>query len=137
MAKTDWTMLDTIKPEDLNAIGAEINAAREHTDQKVQAITPESIGAETPSGAQAKANQAEANAKEYANKKVASIHVPVKSVNNKTGDVRLTAADVGAETPSGAQAKANQAEANAKEYANKKVASIHVPVKSVNNKTGD
>ncbi|GAC44310.1 hypothetical protein, partial [Paenibacillus popilliae] len=31
-------------------------------------------------------------AKEYANKKVASIHVPVKSVNNKTGDVRLTAA---------------------------------------------
>lgn len=30
---------------------------------------------------------------------------PVKSVNTKTGDVVLTAADVGAETPAGAQAK--------------------------------
>lgn len=40
----------------------------------------------------------------------------VTSVNGKTGAVSLTAADVGAETPSGAQAKANQAEQNAKNY---------------------
>jgi hypothetical protein len=37
---------------------------------------------------------------------------PVKSVNTKTGDVVLTAADVGAETPAGAQAKADAVQAN-------------------------
>lgn len=42
--------------------------------------------------------------------------VPVSSVNGKTGSVVLSASDVGAETPSGAQAKADQAEANAKTY---------------------
>ncbi|MEJ8546688.1 phage tail protein [Brevibacillus borstelensis] len=42
---------------------------------------------------------------------------PVKSVNGKTGNVVLTAADVGAETPAGAQTKANTAETNAKNYA--------------------
>ncbi|MED5050669.1 hypothetical protein P9850_02130 [Anoxybacillus rupiensis] len=40
----------------------------------------------------------------------------VQSVNGKTGAVNLTATDVGAETPAGAQQKANQAEANAKNY---------------------
>jgi Phage tail fibre repeat len=40
--------------------------------------------------------------------------VPVTSVNGKTGNVSLTASDVGAETPAGAQAKASAAEANAK-----------------------
>jgi hypothetical protein len=44
-------------------------------------------------------------------------NVPVTSVNGKTGAVSLTASDVGAETPSGAQAKADQAEQNAKNYA--------------------
>ncbi|MGC4378244.1 pyocin knob domain-containing protein [Fictibacillus sp. Mic-4] len=39
--------------------------------------------------------------------------VPVSSVNGKTGSVVLSASDVGAETPSGAQAKADQAEADA------------------------
>ncbi|QEK12570.1 hypothetical protein FQB35_09665 [Crassaminicella thermophila] len=46
-----------------------------------------------------------------------NLDIPVTSVNNKTGDIVLTAADVGAETPSGAQAKANVAEQNAKNYA--------------------
>lgn len=45
----------------------------------------------------------------------------VASVNGQTGDVILTATDVGAETPTGAQAKADQAEANAKTYADQKV----------------
>ncbi|KYD28183.1 hypothetical protein [Geobacillus stearothermophilus] len=38
--------------------------------------------------------------------------VPVASVNGKTGNVNLTATDVGAETPSGAQAKADAVQAN-------------------------
>ena len=47
---------------------------------------------------------------------IQNIEVPVKSVNNKTGEVVLNAGDVGAETPLGAQAKANTAEVNAKAY---------------------
>jgi hypothetical protein len=50
--------------------------------------------------------------------------VPVTSVNGKTGAVSLTASDVGAETPSGAQAKANTAEVNAKAYTDSKIASL-------------
>jgi hypothetical protein len=50
--------------------------------------------------------------------------VPVTSVNGKTGAVSLTASDVGAETPSGAQAKANTAEANAKAYTDSKIAGL-------------
>lgn len=45
----------------------------------------------------------------------------VQSVNGRTGIVNLTASDVGAETPTGAQTKANQAETNAKAYADQKV----------------
>lgn len=41
----------------------------------------------------------------------------VTSVNDKVGDVNLNADDVGAETPSGAQTKANRAEQNAKDHA--------------------
>jgi hypothetical protein len=48
----------------------------------------------------------------------------VDSVNSKTGAVVLTATDVGAETPTGAQTKANQAETNAKAYADTKVAAL-------------
>ncbi|AGC67449.1 phage-like putative tail protein [Thermoclostridium stercorarium subsp. stercorarium DSM 8532] len=46
-------------------------------------------------------------------RKVENIEVPVTSVNGKTGDVELTADDVGAETPAGAQAKAEAAAAAA------------------------
>lgn len=52
---------------------------------------------------------------------VENIEVPVTSVNGKTGDVELTAEDVGAETPEGAQAKADAAVAAAKDYADQKV----------------
>lgn len=125
MAKTDWTMYDTVKPEDMNQIGAEINAA------------------ETPAGAQAKANTALASAKTYTDQKVAAIpapNYPVTSVNSKTGAVTLNAADVGAETPSGAQTKANTAESNAKVYTDTKFANYPPPtsiVTKVNNKTGE
>jgi len=48
--------------------------------------------------------------------KVENIEVPVTSVNGKTGNVELTAEDVGAETPSGAQAKVDAALEAAKQY---------------------
>lgn len=49
--------------------------------------------------------------------KADNIQVPVTSVNSKTGAVVLDAKDVGAETPEGAQKKADTAESNAKSYA--------------------
>lgn len=48
----------------------------------------------------------------------------VISVNGKTGDVVLTAEDVGAETPDGAQIKADQAEQNAKDYTDQEVSKV-------------
>lgn len=48
----------------------------------------------------------------------------VTSVNGKTGDVVLTAEDVDAETPDGAQTKANQAEQNAKDYTDQEVSKV-------------
>jgi hypothetical protein len=54
----------------------------------------------------------------------------VQSVNNKTGAVILTASDVGAETPAGAQAKADQAETNAKTYTDQEVGALETTVTS-------
>jgi type IV secretory pathway TrbL component len=48
----------------------------------------------------------------------------VTSVNGKTGDVELKAEDIGAETPAGAQTKANQAEANAKAYTDQQISTV-------------
>lgn len=67
-----------------------LNDNWDRIDQNVETIT----------GAQAKANQAEQNAKNYADQKVSAISFPVQSVNNKTGAVTLTASDVGA-SPTG------------------------------------
>ena len=47
-----------------------------------------------------------------------NIQFPVTSVNSKTGDLTLTAEEIGAETPSGAQAKANAAASAALNAAN-------------------
>lgn len=52
------------------------------------------------------------------NTSIDDIEYPVTSVNNKTGEITLNADDVGAETPSAAQNKANTAENNAKTHAN-------------------
>lgn len=111
MAKTDWTLDDVVKPEDLNQIGKEINGAKveaqaalekaekhasRHAMDGEDPITPEQIGAETPGGAQEKADAAEQAAKAYTDQKVAAIPAPpVTSVNNKIGAVTLTKADVG------------------------------------------
>ncbi|NLT94878.1 MAG: hypothetical protein GXW85_04980 [Clostridia bacterium] len=94
----------------------------------VTAKIDESLIFITPEEAQEMADQAESRAKEYADQQLASFEVPVKSVNNKTGDVILSAADVGAETPTGAQQKAEAAAgaalAAAKQYTDQEVAEI-------------
>lgn len=111
MAKTNWQMGDTVQPSDMNDIGQEINEAKADA-QTAQAtadnhssrhavggedpLTPAQIGAETPAGAQAKADAAEQAAKAYADQKVADIpSPPVTSVNAKTGAVVLAKGDVG------------------------------------------
>jgi len=88
---------------------AALNSAKQYTDQEVAEVSqaldahkaaaaPHS-GHETPAGAQAKANTAEANAKAYTD-----------------AHEQKAAPHSGHETPAGAQAKANAAEANAKGY---------------------
>lgn len=52
------------------------------------------------------------------------IEVPVTSINGKTGDVVLTAEDVGAETPVGAQAKVDAALNSAKQYTDQEVGEV-------------
>jgi|GEM_PF-3517640 len=94
MAKTDWQMGDIVQPADLNQIGQEINdaataaanaqqtanhakntaeshAAR-HATGGEDPLTPAQIGAETPAGAQAKADAAEAAAKAASVNKIAA-----------------------------------------------------------------
>lgn len=93
MAKTDWGMGDTVEPTDMNDIGQEINELRNEVENippaslteaglvklnnsindtsDEEAATPSAVkkaydlasAAETPAGAQAKANAAETNAK--------------------------------------------------------------------------
>lgn len=81
MAKTDWTLEDEVKPEDMNALGQEVNDnaaaaqaaqnianshASRHAAGGADPLTPGQIGAETPAGAQSKANAALQAAKEWA-----------------------------------------------------------------------
>lgn len=71
--------------------------AKAYTDQKVadidlSKITPESIGAETPAGAQAKANQAETNAKAYAAPK-AHTHAAADITSGTIAAARLPLSD--------------------------------------------
>ncbi|ARF69218.1 hypothetical protein B7C51_17440 [Paenibacillus larvae subsp. pulvifaciens] len=75
--KTDWKLEDTVTERDFNRIEGGIKealAAVDLVDQK---------DAETLN-----------EAKQYTDQKVDNIEVPVKSVNGKTGDVVLAAADI-------------------------------------------
>ncbi len=92
---------------------------------------------ETTSGAQAKANQAEQNAKDYTDQEISSIDIPDstwESIQNKpdtfapSEHVHSIESVTGLqnelnskETPAGAQAKADAAESNAKSYVDGKV----------------
>jgi len=72
---------------------------------------------------------------------IENIEVPVTSVNEKTGDVVLTAEDVGAETPTGAQAKAEaaagavQAELDAHKAEHLRIEIGVAPPENINSKT--
>jgi hypothetical protein len=98
-------------------------------------VTPGQIGAETPTGAQLKANtaesnaktyadniasQAESNAKAYADSVASAAETNAKNYTDtheaKSNPHDITPANIGAETPSGAQSKADTAENNAKAY---------------------
>ena len=144
--KTNWGQPGQTVPgtDDFNRIEGNI--------QELQDIK------ETPAGAQAKANAAEANAKGYTDthagaknthgvgsgyyiaKTSRSDQLPAwndvhgkpsnftpsahKSTHASGGSDALTPSDIGAETPAGAQAKANAAEARAKAYTDQEVAEV-------------
>ena len=57
---------DPVDIDDLNYNADEIDSLLKGLADGLDGITPEGIGAETPTGAQQKANQAETNAKSYA-----------------------------------------------------------------------
>lgn len=123
-------------------VAAALQEAKDYVDAHAQAqnphnITPSLIGAETPQGAQAKADRAEANAKAYADSLVENMETTSgaqakadAALNSAKAyaDSAASAAELNAksyadslvqdlETPAGAQAKADQAEAKAKAYA--------------------
>ena len=89
-----------------------------HASGGSDALTPSDIGAETPAGAQAKADAALNSAKAYTDQKVAEVSQEL--VTHKAA----AAPHSGHETPSGAQAKANAAENAAKAYTDQKVGEV-------------
>lgn len=74
-----------------------------------KALDADKLGGKTPSHYATKIEVDKKADKDYVNEVIGDIEVPVTSVNNKTGAVVLNAGDVGAETPAGAQEKANTA----------------------------
>ena len=147
------TSTSTTQAATANAVKTVNDALTSHKT----AAAPHS-GHETPAGAQAKANAAEANAKGYTDthagtknthgvgsgyyiaKTSRSDQLPAwndvqgkpsnftpsahKSTHASGGSDALTPSDIGAETPAGAQAKANAAEARAKAYTDQEVAEV-------------
>lgn len=136
------SMLEEAKQYTDEQVAAALQEAKDYVDAHAQAqnphnITPALIGAETPAGAQAKANQAEANAKAYADSLVENMET-VNGAQAKAdaalnsaksyADTVASAAEAsaksyadslaqGLETPAGAQAKADAALSSAKAYA--------------------
>jgi len=113
-----------------NKSSATIRSEITKTNVTATGLSADDVGAETPTGAQAKADSAEASAKAASrpstwtptktdiglgnveNKSSTTIRSEITKANvTATG---ISAADVGAETPAGAQSKADAAEAGAK-----------------------
>ncbi|MGY4689357.1 hypothetical protein [Salibacterium sp. K-3] len=61
----------------------------------IDGLSASDIGAETPSGAQSKADTAEQNANDYTDQQISNVDAPVDSVNGQTGEVTLDKNDVG------------------------------------------
>lgn len=70
-------------------------SSHKHSISDVTDLQTELNKKETPEGAQEKADKAETNANEYTNTKFGQVEYPVTSVNDKTGAVTITKADVG------------------------------------------
>lgn len=97
----NWQMSSVYKVlTELQAKAAESSVLTAHTanTNNPHAVTAAQVGAETPAGAQAKADAVQTNLATHA--------------NNKNNPHAVTAAQVGAETPSGAQAKADAVQTN-------------------------
>lgn len=50
MAKTDWTMNDTVMPEDMNELGAEVNAKVNHSLADATYYVNAATGSDTNDG---------------------------------------------------------------------------------------
>ncbi len=113
----EWKAQGTEPPQELKEGGwkAGIKPPADHFNW-LQNLTYEALKelqekSETTTGSKDKADTAERNAKNYTDTAIEEaiegidVEVPVTSVNGQTGDVNLTAEDVGAETPQGAQQK--------------------------------
>ncbi len=103
-------------------------------------ITDKPTNLETVEGSQAKANQAEQNAKDYTDQEISNIDIPDstwESIQNKPdtftpsehnhtiGNITGLQNELNSkETPSGAQAKADAAEQNAKDYTDSELANF-------------
>ncbi|CAH8245130.1 hypothetical protein WJ0W_002360 [Paenibacillus melissococcoides] len=73
------------KAAEKDDVSKALKDAKEYTDQKAQAVTPESIGAETPTGAQEKADAALTVAKQYTDE---NINVLRADVDSNTDEIR-------------------------------------------------
>lgn len=130
------------------------NIVKYHNGSSWEKLAPTAageIGAETPAGAQTKADSAENNAKSYAQKDITKSATAPGSP--ETGELWLEtdvspevlwrwngsswtkasptqASDIGAETPSGAQTKADSAESNAKSHADNAASTAEANAKS-------
>ncbi len=94
----NWQYSDIISEDELNRMEqgiteahAKADAAQESADHHASRhatggpdeITPESIGAETPAGAQAKADHAEAAAKEYTDQHISKVNEDIAAIEEK------------------------------------------------------
>lgn len=108
------SMLEEAKQYTDEQVAAALQEAKNYVDAHAQAqnphnITPALIGAETPAGAQAKADAALNSAKSYADTVASAAEASAKSYADSLAQ--------GLETPAGAQAKAEAALSSAKAYA--------------------
>lgn len=152
------TSADIVKTTDGSNVQSKLDELKNNYNNilnDIEDIQSDLDSKETPSGAQAKANQALKDAKSYTDNKVAELvasapetldtlnelaealgkdpnfattvanQIGTKAdkttvdnhINDKSNPHNVTVSQIGAETPAGAQAKADTAEANAKNYA--------------------
>lgn len=96
--ENDTFNVDTMLNENWDKVDAGVKAAEDnsktYTDQQVEAVTVVSIGAETPAGAQAKADAAEASANSYTDQQVGQIQLTADNVSVADSAGHFTANDV-------------------------------------------